>query len=107
MNAGAYGGEMKDIVIRTEYLDGNGEKKVVSGAEHAFVYRGSVFSGGERYILSTRFVLAPKPEEEIRALMRELNRRRKEKQPLEYPSAGSTFKRPEGYFAAKLIEEAV
>lgn len=106
MNAGAYGGEMKDVAVLTDYLDENGERKAVSGAEHAFVYRGSVFSGGGKYILSTRFVLAEKPEEEIRELMRELNRRRKEKQPLEYPSAGSTFKRPEGYFAAKLIEDA-
>lgn len=106
MNAGAYGGEMKDVVMRTKYLDETGEVQEISGAAHNFVYRGSAFSEGGKYILSTQVQLASKPEEEIRAVMKELNGRRKEKQPLEFPSAGSTFKRPEGYFAAKLIEDA-
>lgn len=106
MNAGAYGGEMKDVVITTKYLDENGDIKELNGTEHEFVYRGSAFSGGGKYILSTKVKLKEAPEEEIRAVMKELNGRRREKQPLEYPSAGSTFKRPEGYFAAKLIEDA-
>jgi UDP-N-acetylmuramate dehydrogenase len=105
MNAGAYGGEMKDVVISTRYMTDSGEIKEITGDEHKFVYRGSVFSSGG-YILSTTFKLNKKPEEEIRAVMKDLNGRRRDKQPLEYPSAGSTFKRPEGYFAAKLIEDA-
>lgn len=106
MNAGAYGGEMKDVVVRTEYFDENGEKKELTGDAHQFVYRGSAFSDGGKYILSTQVTLVPKVEEEIRAVMKDLAMRRREKQPLDYPSAGSTFKRPEGYFAAKLIEDA-
>ncbi len=106
MNAGAYGGEMKDVVVKTHYLDENGEFRTVSGDEHGFAYRSSIFAGGSKYIFSGELLLNPGNEEEIIKQMKELNRRRKEKQPLEYPSAGSTFKRPEGYFAAKLIEDA-
>ena len=106
MNAGAYGGEMKDVVRRTYYYNEDGEKKTVEGADHQFGYRSSIFTEGGKYIVSTEMELSPKSEDEIRLQMLELNRRRKEKQPLSYPSAGSTFKRPEGYFAAKLIEDA-
>ncbi len=106
MNAGAYGGEMKDVVIATTYLDENGEVKELNGQGHKFVYRGSAFTDGNKYILSTKIKLKDAPEGEIKAVMKDLNARRREKQPLEYPSAGSTFKRPEGYFAAKLIEDA-
>ncbi len=106
MNAGAYGGEMKDVVLETVYLDENGEIKKVVGDEHLFSYRNSVFSGGDKYIISCKMRLSPKNADEILAEMVELNKRRKEKQPLDKPSAGSTFKRPEGYFAAKLIEDA-
>lgn len=106
MNAGAYGGEMKDIVCKTVYYDENGAKHVLEGEEHQFSYRSSVFASGGKYIAATEMKLTPGETEEIRLRMLELNRRRKEKQPLAYPSAGSTFKRPEGYFAAKLIEDA-
>ncbi len=106
MNAGAYGGEMKDVVVKTEYLDENGELKSISGEKHDFSYRHSFFSDGKKYILSSQMELTHKNPDEIMEKMRDLNARRKEKQPLDKPSAGSTFKRPEGYFAAKLIEEA-
>ncbi len=106
MNAGAYGGEMKDVVVQTEYLDDNGEIRKMVGEAHEFAYRDSIFTGGGKYILSTQVSLVPKAEEEIRVVMKELAQKRREKQPLDYPSAGSTFKRPEGYFAAKLIEDA-
>ena len=106
MNAGAYGGEMRDVVLRTYYYDENGEKHAAEGDAQRFGYRSSVFAEGGKYIVSSEMQLACGDEEEIRLRMLELNRIRKEKQPLTYPSAGSTFKRPEGYFAAKLIEDA-
>lgn len=107
MNAGAYGGEMKDVVVETEYLDvSDGTLHRVTGADHGFDYRRSVFTGTEHLIVESRLQLTPGEPETIRAAMRDLNSRRKEKQPLHYPSAGSTFKRPAGYFAAKLIEDA-
>ena len=106
MNAGAYGGEMKDVVTQTRFLDENCDMQTVFGSEHDFSYRHSVFSAGGKFILSAKMSLSPKNSDEILASMRDLNARRKEKQPLEKPSAGSTFKRPEGFFAAKLIEDA-
>ena len=106
MNAGAYGGEMKDVVQKTEYMDENGALKTLAGDAHNFSYRHSAYSENGGYILSVTMRLAPKDPDEILATMRDLNARRKEKQPLDKPSAGSTFKRPEGYFAAKLIEDA-
>lgn len=106
MNAGAYDGEMKDVVFETTYLDENGNIKTITGDEHEFSYRKSVFSGGGKYIVSSKMQLIKKNPDEILEKMRDLNKRRKEKQPLDKPSAGSTFKRPDGYFAAKLIEDA-
>ncbi len=106
MNAGAYGGEMKDIITETTYLDEDGNIKTVSGDAHRFGYRTSFFSENKTYIVSTKMTLTPGSAEEILKTMQELNARRKEKQPLEKPSAGSTFKRPEGSFAGKLIEDA-
>lgn len=107
MNVGAYGGEMKDVVTETDYLDvQDGMVHTLRGAAHAFGYRRSVFSGTEYVILESRLTLTPDDPEAIRSAMRELNAKRREKQPLAQPSAGSTFKRPEGYFAAKLIEDA-
>ncbi len=106
MNAGAYGGEMKDVVLETEYLDENGEIYTLSGDAHDFSYRHSVFSNKNGCILFAKMRLSPKDPDAIMETMRDLNSRRKEKQPLDKPSAGSTFKRPEGYFAAKLIEDA-
>ncbi len=105
MNAGAYGGEMKDVVIKTVYLDKNLNLCEKCGAEHMFSYRHSVFSDDD-IILKSYIKLKAGEKEEIRRQMLDLNGRRREKQPLSYPSAGSTFKRPEGYFAAKLIEDS-
>ena len=104
MNAGAYGGEMKDIVALSTCVGESGN--VLEIENHEFSYRHSIFSDKNLLILKTVMHLEPKDKEKIKAEMVELNRRRKEKQPLEYPSAGSTFKRPEGYFAGKLIEDA-
>lgn len=105
MNAGAYGGEMKDVVVSTDCLDRTGRRETVTGADHGFAYRRSAFSDGSRFLLGSTLRLTAGDPAAIRARMEELAARRKEKQPLEYPSAGSTFKRPEGYFAAALIEE--
>lgn len=105
MNAGAYGGEMKDVVVSTTYLDKNNEIKERVGTEQGFVYRNSAFSDDEIILLS-KIVLKHGSYDEIKFTMSDLNKKRREKQPLEYPSAGSTFKRPEGYFAAKLIDDA-
>lgn len=106
MNAGAYGGEMKDVVLEAEYLDTNGNVCTAQGDALAFSYRKSAFCENGGLILSAKMRLAPKDPDAIMETMRELNSRRKEKQPLDKPSAGSTFKRPEGYFAGKLIEDA-
>ena len=105
MNAGAYGGEMVQVVRRTRCLTPEGAVKEIVGEEHEFSYRHSVFSQGEDVILSSVLELEPGQEEDIRAQMAELAQKRKSKQPLEYPSAGSMFKRPQGYFAAALIDQ--
>ena len=104
MNAGAYGGEMKDVVIETEYLDVGGSVKTIK--EHGFGYRKSIFSSGNEIILESKLKLFARDRREIAEHMVELANKRREKQPLDMPSAGSTFKRPEGYFAGKLIEDA-
>ena len=106
MNAGAYGGELKDAVVETEYLDANMERHVLRGEEHDFAYRHSFFSVHEGIVLRTVFSLAPGDPAAIAARMRELADRRRNSQPLEMPSAGSTFKRPVGGYAAALIDEA-
>ncbi len=106
MNAGAYGGQMSDIVIETEYFDSSdGEVKKVTGGGHGFDYRHSIFAEHPEYIiLSTTIEMKEGYAEEIFAAMTKNMTSRREKQPLEYPSAGSTFKRPAGHFAGKLIE---
>ncbi len=106
MNAGAYGGEMKDVVTRTDYIDSTGKLCFVEGAAHMFGYRSSVFAEGGKYIVRTCCKCQRGSREQIAEKMRDFNGRRREKQPLEFPSAGSTFKRPEGYFAGKLIQDA-
>jgi len=106
MNAGAYGGEMKDVISEVSYIDADGVVKTIAGDECDFGYRKSMFSDGGKIIISAKLTLNKGNKDEIIATMRELNARRKEKQPLEYPSAGSTFKRPEGHFAGALIEKA-
>ncbi len=105
MNAGAYGGEVCQVLERVDYLDEAGELHAVSPGECDFAYRRSVFCKRPWLVTGALFRLRPGDREEIRGEMAELNRRRREKQPLEYPSAGSTFKRPQEYFAAALIEE--
>ena len=104
MNAGAYGGEMKDVIISSLCVDKNGTLLTVE--DHKFGYRHSVFSETDLVVLSSTIKLYPRDVADIRAEMSELNKRRREKQPLEFPSAGSTFKRPEGHFAGKLIQDA-
>lgn len=104
MNAGAYGGEMKDIVFETTYVDENFEIKTTT--EHEFSYRKSMFTNTNRVIISSKIKLEKGDLEAIDARMKELSEARRTKQPLSYPSAGSTFKRPEGYFAGKLIEDS-
>ena len=105
MNAGAYGGEMKDVVTSCRYVGGDGEIHEMSAAEMQLTYRHSVFSGSSMVITSVTMELVPGDKAEIKSRMEELMQRRRDKQPLNFPSCGSTFKRPEGYFAAALIEE--
>lgn len=104
MNAGAYDGEIGNVVAQTEYLDPAGEVVRISGKEHDFSYRHSIFSSGERLILRGKLSLRPGNPAEIQARMDELSARRKRSQPLELPSAGSVFKRPPGNYAAALID---
>ena len=106
MNAGAYGGEMKDILSGVRVLTKKGEIKVRPADELDLSYRHSRMMDEEELVLEARLNLTQGSEAVIRAKMEELRKKRIEKQPLEYPSAGSTFKRPEGYFAGKLIEYA-
>lgn len=107
MNAGAYGGEMKQIVEEVTLLnEETGEIMKKTGAEMQFGYRESLLKREPAVVLRVRLRLQPGDPEKIRETMAELSERRRAKQPLEYPSAGSTFKRPEGYFAGKLIEDA-
>ncbi|MCR5543012.1 MAG: UDP-N-acetylmuramate dehydrogenase [Eubacterium sp.] len=105
MNAGAYGGEMKDVVKSVRILD-NGEIKEIKGNDMDFGYRHSIAMEKEFIVLGVTLALEKGDKEEISSLMNDLNSRRRERQPLEYPSAGSTFKRPEGYFAGKLIMDS-
>ncbi len=105
MNAGAYGGEIKDVIKSVRAMDKQGNIKTYSYEALKLSYRNSIFHYNDEIILSAEFQLNEGEREEISAKMMELLNRRKDKQPLEYPSAGSTFKRPEGYFAAPLIEE--
>ncbi len=106
MNAGAYGGEMKDVLISCTHLDKKGNKGTFKGDELDLSYRHSVYSGSDLIITSLTLKLVKGDKAEIESKMNELMQRRKDKQPLEYPSAGSVFKRPEGYFAGALIEQS-
>ena len=103
MNAGAYGGELKDVVTEVTALYPDGVK-VLTPAQLDFSYRHSVFSAGEGIVLGAKLKLETGDKDAIKAEMDELMARRKASQPLELPSAGSTFKRPAGYFAGTLIE---
>ena len=106
MNAGAYGGEMKQIVESVEVMNMEGEILVLDNDTMEFGYRKSVIKSRPFIVLETVLCLQKGKQEEISSKMEELSRIRREKQPLEYASAGSTFKRPEGYFAGKLIMDA-
>lgn len=106
MNAGAYGGEMKDVVEEVTVLSGQGEILTLKKDELEMGYRTSVIARKGYLVLEAKLKLKKGKREEIKAIMEELKEKRTEKQPLEYPSAGSTFKRPEGYFAGKLIMDA-
>ena len=105
MNAGAYGGEMKDVLVECRHIDSNGNFGSLRGEELGLAYRTSAYEHNGYIITTLVMKLSKGNKDEIRAKMQELLQRRKDKQPLEYPSAGSTFKRPEGYFAGALIEE--
>ena len=106
MNAGAYGGEMKDVLYEVTVLTPQGEFLVLKEDELELGYRTSVIARKGYIVLEAVIRLKKGDEEEIRRQMEDLRDRRISKQPLEYPSAGSTFKRPEGYFAGKLIQDA-
>ncbi len=105
MNAGAYGNEMKDIVLETTYIDFNGKIHTISNEEHNFEYRNSRFSNEKVIILSTTLMLEKGNINEIKEKMDNYNEQRKEKQPLEYSNAGSTFKRGEDYITSILIDK--
>ena len=105
MNAGAYGGEMKDAAEETRFLDGDLRERVYRGPEQGFGYRSSAFTG-DMVILSARLRLRPGDPDALREECRQLLERRRSSQPLDLPSAGSAFKRPEGAYAAALIDRA-
>ena len=105
MNAGAYGGEIKDVIVSCTSLTEDGQIITRTADELCLGYRASVFKENKEIILSATFKLRDGDKETIRATMEDLLQKRKSKQPVEFPSAGSTFKRPEGYFAAALIEQ--
>ena len=106
MNAGAYDGEMKQVITSVRLMTPQGEIVEKSCEEMHFAYRHSLLKEEAYIVLGASIQLERGQQEEIRLKMEDLAARRKDKQPLEYPSAGSTFKRPEGYFAAKLIQDA-
>jgi UDP-N-acetylmuramate dehydrogenase len=105
MNAGAYTGEMKDVVFKTEYLTALGEKDTLCCDQHQFGYRTSIIQKEGGIVLKSELKLKKGSKYEIKSLMEEYNRKRKDKQPLEMPSAGSVFKRPYGYFTGKLVQD--
>ncbi|MCR5331737.1 MAG: UDP-N-acetylmuramate dehydrogenase [Lachnospiraceae bacterium] len=106
MNAGAYGGEIKDCIVKAGLLDRTGNDLELDRDGLELGYRTSIIRKKNYIVINAQFALEDTDPEESRRLIAELAAKRREKQPLEYPSAGSTFKRPEGYFAGKLIEDA-
>lgn len=105
MNAGAYGGEMKDLVVKTRYMTYDGKIKTLELSKHEFEYRNSIFSKMDVIIIDTTIKAKKGNKLEIQEKMDEYSASRKKSQPLEYPNAGSTFKRKEGVLTAKLIDE--
>jgi UDP-N-acetylmuramate dehydrogenase len=106
MNAGAYGGEIKDVVISTTYVDPDGTVRKIEGENHQFGYRKSYFTNKKSIIAEVVLKLAQGDIHDIRAKMMDFTVRRKDKQPLDKPNAGSIFKRPEGHFVGPMITEA-
>ena len=106
MNAGAYGGEFKDVAVSLQCVNPEGEIVTVTAEEADWSYRHSMMNDAGYVILSATLELREGDPAEIEALMADLKQKREDKQPLDMPSAGSTFKRPEGYFAGKLIQDA-
>ena len=106
MNAGAYGGEIKDCILSARVMDSSGKITELSKEELKLGYRSSIVQGTDLIVLDATFAFQQGNKDEILSEIEELNQRRRDKQPLEYPSAGSTFKRPEGHFAGKLIMDA-
>lgn len=105
MNAGAYGGELKDVAVYSDCLTLDGGKKTLTGGEQQLTYRHSAFSDGTLFVTGVHLALQKGDRDAIRAKMEELAAKRRASQPLEYPSAGSTFKRPVGGYAAALIDQ--
>jgi len=105
MNAGAYDGEMKDVVHSVEYIDQTGELRELPASELDFGYRQSVFRKKGGVIVAAKLQLSPGDAEQIKTQLLDITARRREKQPLEFPSAGSVFKRPPGHFAGGLIQQ--
>lgn len=105
MNAGAYGSEIKDVVAKIRYIKDDSIAEI-DASEANFAHRRSIFQDKGYIILGAYFKLVKKDKKDIEEEQRDYTQRRKDKQPLEYPSAGSVFKRPEGYYASKLIEDA-
>ena len=106
MNAGAYGGEIKDTIVAADVMTREGEIRHLTKEELKLAYRHSAMMESGDIVLKAYFTLTVRPKLQIFAVMESYRKARQEKQPLEYPSAGSTFKRPEGYFAGKLIQDA-
>lgn len=106
MNAGAYGGEIKDYIIKAKVVTAEGEIVTLSKEQLGLSYRHSAIMNTGAIVVEAEFAFPHGEQSEIKALMKDFNQRRRDKQPLEYPSAGSTFKRPEGHFAGKLIQDA-
>ena len=106
MNAGAYGGEIKDVIVSADVLMSDGTVVKLTKDELELSYRNSIVQKEKMIVLSAEFALKKGNKSEILDKMKDFSQRRRDKQPLEYASAGSTFKRPEGYFAGKLIDDA-
>ena len=105
MNAGAYGGQIGDKIISTTYIDENLEIKTITKEDQEFSYRKSIFQKNNGIILSGKIKLEKGNKDEIKQKMDEYSKARREKQPINMPNAGSTFKRGEGYITAQLIDE--
>ena len=107
MNAGAYGGEIRDVLFSSEYLDPKDMQiRAIPLSDHMYGYRNSIYRGTDWIVLSAAFRLKPGRQEDIAAAMSDFASRRVAKQPLEFPSAGSVFKRPEGHFVGQMVEES-